>query len=366
MIRTSIYDYFSKIPDPRLNRNKKHNLTDVIVLSILAVICGAESYDSIEEFGKARIDFLRKVLYLPNGIPSHDTINRVFSLIKPDKFEVVFIQWADSLRNKTKLEEVIAIDGKTIRGSKDSFHNKSAIHIVSAWASQNGLVLGQRKVDGKSNEITAIPELLEMINIKGSIVTIDAMGTQKNIAKTIIDNEANYILALKGNQSYMKEDVESLCNRSKPDSENEVVEKGHGRIETRNCQVFNKIELLEDKKRWSELKSVIKITSQREIKNKITTETRLYISSLKNDAVDFNQYIRQHWSVENNLHWTLDMTFREDEQRKRDKYAAQNFAIVRKIALNLLKKENSNKISLRTKRLKAGWNNEFLIKILQI
>ncbi len=366
MIRTSIYDYFSKIPDPRLNRNKKHNLTDVIVLSILAVICGAESYDSIEEFGKARIDFLRKVLYLPNGIPSHDTINRVFSLIKPDKFEVVFIEWVDSLRNKTTLKEVIAIDGKTIRGSKDSFHNKSAIHIVSAWASQNGLVLGQRKVDGKSNEITAIPELLEMINIKGSIVTIDAMGTQKNIAKTIIDNEANYILALKGNQSYMKEDVESLCNRSKPDSENEVVEKGHGRIETRNCQVFNKIELLEDKKKWSKLKSVIKITSQREIKNKITTETRLYISSLKNDAVDFNQYIRQHWSVENNLHWTLDMTFREDEQRKRDKYAAQNFAIVRKIALNLLKKENSNKISLRTKRLKAGWNNEFLIKILQI
>lgn len=366
MIQTSIYDYFSKIPDPRINRNKKHNLTDIIVLSILAVICGAESYDSIEEFGKARIDFLKNVLYLPSGIPSHDTINRVFSLIKPDKFEVVFIQWADSLRDKKDVNEVIALDGKTVRGSKDSFHNKSAIHIVSAWASQNGLVLGQRKVDGKSNEITAIPELLEMINIKGSIVTIDAMGTQKHIAKTIIDNEANYILALKGNQSYMKEDVESLCNRSKPDSENEAIEKGHGRIETRNCKVFNKIELLEDKENWSELKSVIKITSQREIKDKITTEIRLYISSLKCDATEFNQYIRQHWSVENNLHWVLDMTFREDEQRKRDKFAAQNFAIVRKIALNLLKKENSNKLSLRTKRLKAGWNNEFLIKILQI
>lgn len=366
MIRTSIYDYFSKIPDPRINRNKKHNLTDIIVLSVLAVLCGAESYDSIEEFGKARIDFLKKVLYLPNGIPSHDTINRVFSLIKQDKFEAIFIQWVDSLRNKKNIKEVIAIDGKTVRGSKDSFHNKSAIHIVSAWASQNGLALGQRKVDGKSNEITAIPELLKMLDIKGSIITIDAMGTQKNIAQTIIDNGADYILALKGNQSYLKEDVESLCNRMKPDSENEVVEKGHGRIETRNCKVFNKIDLLEDKEKWSEIKSAIKITAQREIKNKITTETRLYISNLNCDAIAFNQYIRQHWSIENNLHWILDMTFREDEQRKRDKNAAQNFAIVRKIALNLLKQEDSKKLSLRTKRLKAGWNNDFLIKILQI
>lgn len=361
MIRTNIYDYFSKIPDPRINRNKKHNLTDIIVLSILAVLCGAESYDSIEEFGKARIGFLKTVLYLPNGIPSHDTINRVFSLIKQSKFETVFIQWVGSLRNKKDIKEVIAIDGKTVRGSKDSFHNKSAIHIVSAWASQNGLVLGQRKVDGKSNEITAIPELLEMIDIKGNIVTIDAMGTQKDIAQTIIDNKANYILALKGNQSYMKEDVESLCNRMKPDSENEVVEKGHGRIETRNCKVYNKIDMLEDKGKWCEMKSAIKITAQREIKNKITTETRLYISSLDCDAIAFNQYIRQHWGIENNLHWILDMTFREDEQRKRDKNAAQNFAIVRKIALNLLKQENSKKLSLRTKRLKAGWNNEFLI-----
>jgi hypothetical protein len=207
MIRSSLYDYFSKLSDPRLNRNKKHNLADIIVLSILAVICGAESWDSIEEFGKARIDFLKKILYLPNGIPSHDTINRVFSLLRHDKFEVVFISWVNSLRDNNIDKEVIAIDGKTIRGSKDSFHEKSAIHIVSAWANSNQLVLGQRKVDGKSNEITAIPELLEMLDIKGSIVTIDAMGTQKNIAKTIIDNQANYILALKGNQTYLKEEA---------------------------------------------------------------------------------------------------------------------------------------------------------------
>lgn len=366
MIHTDIYDYFSMIPDPRINRNKKHNLADIIVLSVLAVLCGAESYDSIEEFGKARIDFLKKILYLPNGIPSHDTINRVFSMIKPGTFETTFIQWVDSLKKNGKIKEVVAIDGKTIRGSKDSFHNKSPIHIVSAWASQSGLVLGQRKVDGKSNEIQAIPELLDMLEIKGCIVTIDAMGTQKKIAQKIIDNKADYILALKENQSYLKQDVESLCKRMKPDYENVEVEKGHGRIETRTCKVYNKINLLEDIEKWPEFKSVIQIIAQREIKGKITIQTRLYISSLNHNAIAFNDHIRKHWGVENSLHWVLDMTFREDEQRKRDKHAAQNFAIIRKIVLNLLKKEDSKKLSLKTKRLKAAWDNDFLIKILQI
>jgi len=366
MIRTSIYDHFSQIPDPRLNRNKKHNLTDIIILSILAVLCGAESYDSIEEFGKARIDFLKQILQLPNGIPSHDTINRVTSMIKPDQFEKVFAQWSDTLKDISTENEVIAIDGKTVRGSKDSFHNKSPIHIVSAWANQNSLVLGQRKVDGKSNEITAIPELLDMLEVKGCIVTIDAMGTQRSIAQKIIDNGADYILALKGNHSYLKQDVESLCKRSKPDYENETVEKGHGRIETRRCEVYNRIDLLEDVDKWSSLKSVIKITAERETRHKHTSETRLYISSLNNNAQECNKYIRQHWGVENNLHWVLDMTFREDEQRKRIKYAAQNFAVIRKIALNLLKQEDSKKLSLKTKRLKAGWDNRFLMKILKI
>jgi predicted transposase YbfD/YdcC len=330
------------------------------------VICGAESWDSIEEFGKARIDFLKKVLSLPNGIPSHDTINRVFSMLKPDKFEAVFINWADTLRDKTIPNDVIAIDGKTVCGSKDSFHKKSPIHIVSAWSNGNQLVLGQRKVDGKSNEITAIPELLQMLDIKGSIITIDAMGTQKHIAATIIDNDANYILALKGNQGYLKEDVESLCKRMKPDSENEVVEKGHGRIETRNCKVFQQIQLLENLQDWKGLQSVVQITSTREIRDKKTTEIRQYICSLLSNATAFNKYIRLHWGVENSLHWTLDMTFREDEQRKREKNSAQNFAVIRKIVLNLLKQENSNKLSLRTKRLKAGWDNNFLLKILAI
>lgn len=366
MIQTSIYDHFSQIPDPRLNRNKKHKLTDIIVLSILAVLCGAESYDSIEEFGKSRVDFLKQILQLPNGIPSHDTINRVISMIQPDQFEKVFAQWAESLRGLSVENEVIAIDGKTIRCSMDSYHNKAPIHLVSAWANQNSLVLGQRKVDGKSNEITAIPELLEKLEIKGCIITIDAMGTQREIAQKIIDNDADYILALKGNHPYLKQDVESLCKRSKPDYENEMAEKGHGRIETRTCEVYNKIDLLEDIEKWPCFESVIKITAQREIKNKRTSETRFYISSLDHNAKEFNKYIRQHWSVENNLHWILDMTFREDEQRKRIKYAAQNFALIRKIALNLLKKEGSKKLSLKTKRLKAGWDNQFLLKILKI
>jgi len=366
MMKTSLYDLFSQLPDPRLNRNKKHNLTDIIVLSILAVICGAESWDSIEEFGKARLDFLKKVLFLPNGIPSHDTINRVFSMLKPDKFEAVFISWTDTLRDKTIPNDVISIDGKTVCGSKDSFHKKSPIHIVSAWSNGNQLVLGQRKVDGKSNEITAIPELLEMLDIKGSIITIDAMGTQKDIAATIINSNANYILALKGNQGYLKEDVQSLCKRMRPDSENEVVEKGHGRIETRNCKVYQQIQLLEDLEEWKGLQSVVQITATREIHDKKTTEIRQYICSFPGNAQDFNKYIRFHWGIENSLHWTLDMTFREDEQRKREKHSAQNFAVIRKIVLNLLKQEDSNKLSLRTKRLKAGWDNNFLLKILKI
>lgn len=365
MTRTKLYDLFSFMPDPRLNRNKKHNLTDILVLSILAVLCGAESWNAIQLFGTTKIDFLKQILALPNGIPSHDTINRVFSLLKPDKFESIFTSWVDTLRDKTLLNDVIAIDGKTVRGSKDSFHEKSPIHIVSAWSNGNQLVLGQCKVDDKSNEITAIPELLEMLDIKGSIVTIDAMGTQRNIAATIIDNQADYILALKGNQTYLKEDVESLCKRMKPDSESEMVEKGHGRIETRNCKVYNQIQLLEDLEKWKGLKSVVQITSQREIREKKTTEIRLYICSFLGDAEAFNKFIRLHWGIENKLHWTLDMTFREDEQRKRDKNAAQNFAVVRKIALNLLKKENST-TSLRSKRLIAGWDNDFLLKLLMI
>jgi len=365
-METSLHQFFNKLPDPRIHRNKKHLLIDIIILSIIAVICGAESWDSIELFGKSKKEFLSKILKLPNGIPSHDTINRVFSLINATKFENLFIEWVISIKDETIKSEVISVDGKTLRRSKDSFHQKSPIHVVSAWANNNQLVLGQKKVNEKSNEITAIPKLLELLDIEGCIITIDAMGTQKDIAKTIIENKADYILALKGNQGYLKEDAENIFNRQKPDSIDEIIEKGHGRIETRKCEVIKQIDFLEDRDKWKNLKSLIKITAQREINDKSTIENRLYISSIDADAKDFNTYIRQHWGVENSLHWTLDVTFREDDQRKRNGKAAENFSLIQKIALNLLKKEDSKNISIKNKRLKAAWDNDFLLEILII
>ena len=365
-MKTSLHHYFDQLPDPRIHRNRKHLLIDIIILSIIAVICGAESWDSIEMFGKSKKDFLSKILKLPNGIPSHDTINRVFSLIREDKFEQLFTQWAQSLKAPGISKEVIAVDGKSIRGSKDSYHDTSAIHLVNAWANSNGLVLGQAKTDEKSTEITAIPELLKILDIEGCIVTIDAMGTQRKIAQTIVDLEADYILAVKENQGYLKEDVESTFLRQQPDSVDETVEKGHGRIETRKCEVINRIDFIDQKEQWAGLKSLARITAQREIRDTKTNEVRLYISSVEADAKEFNSYIRQHWAVENSLHWTLDVTFREDAQRKRNGKAAQNFALVQKIALNLLKKEESKRMSLKNKRLVAAWDDKFLLKILRI
>jgi len=293
-MKTSLHHYFGQLPDPRIQRNKKHLLIDIIVLSIIAVICGAESWDSIEMFGKSKKDFLSKILKLPNGIPSHDTINRVFSLIRADKFEQQFTQWSQSLKDPGISKEVISVDGKTLRGSRDSYHGKLAIHTVNVWANSNGLVLGQVKTDEKSTEVTAIPELLEILDIEGCIVTIDALGTQKKIAEKIIEKKADYILAVKENQGYLREDVESTFLRQQPDSVDETVEKGHGRIETRKCEVINKIDFLDQKEQWAGLRSLARITAQREIRDTKTIEVRLYISSVEAAAKEFNSYIRQH------------------------------------------------------------------------
>ena len=363
-MKSNLYTHFKCLKDPRINRNKQHSLQDILSLVVIGIICGADSWDAIEEFGKAKKEFLSTFLSLPNGIPSHDTINRVFSLIQPKKFELAFISWAKSLKNKEISSEVIAIDGKSIRGSKDSFHGSKAIHLVNAWACSNELVLGQLKVDGKSNEITAIPVLLDLLDIEGCIVTIDAMGTQREIATKIIENKADYILALKGNQGNLEEEVESIFRVQNVEDEAIDIEKNRGRIETRTCQIIRDLKFLDKKENWEGLKSIIKITSIREIGDKKTTETRLYISSLEHSAKEINKYIRSHWAIENSLHWTLDMTFNEDRQRKRDKNAAENFAQAQKIALNLLKIENSTKMSIKTKRLKAAWDNQYLLKLL--
>lgn len=368
-METNLHKFFGQINDPRIDRKRKHLLIDIIILTVIAVISGADSWDSIELFGKSKHDFLKKFLRLPNGIPSHDTINRVISMIRPNKFENVFIQWVESLKCKDfdnkRLKEVIAIDGKTLRGSKDTFHQKKPIHLINAWASINGLVLGQCAVDGKTNEIKAIPELLELLDIEGCIITIDAMGTQKEIAAQIIDNKADYILALKSNQKYLKENVETIFNVQTPDSEHTTLEKGHGRIETRQCQVITDLKFLDESElKWKNLASIIKITSTREINQMKTEETRWYLSSLQVNAEMMNKYIRNHWLVENALHWTLDVTFKEDQQRKRNANAAQNFALIQKMALNMVKSDKANKGSLKSKRLRAGWDEKYLLFLL--
>lgn len=365
-MESSLHKHLKWLVDPRRNGgNKQHLLLDIIILTIIAVLCGADSWDSIALFGKKKKSFLSKILLLPNGIPSHDTINKVISSLDAQHFGRLFIDWVNSIKDDKILKEVVAVDGKTLRGSKDSFHNQSPIHLVNAWANSNELVLGQLKTSDKSNEITAIPLLLTLLDIEETIITIDAMGTQTAIAETIIDKGADYILALKGNQPYLYENVIHQFKVQNIADTDENLDKNRGRIETRTCQVITNLTFLDDiSEQWKNLKSLIKITAKREIKGKITTEHRYYISSLLDSAQNFNTYIRQHWSVENKLHWTLDMTFGEDYQRKRKQKAAQNFALIQKIALNLIKKDTSVKASIKSKRLLAAWDEEFLMKIL--
>lgn len=361
----SLRDTMYKLHDPRVKGRCSHSLADIIVLAVLAVICGAESYDAIEEFGKIHYEKLKKRLRLSNGIPSHDTINRVFQAINFRHFERLFAEWASQLKSANE-ERVIAVDGKAVRGSKDGAKGKSPVHLVHAWSVDNGICIGQYKTDCKSNEITAIPKLLDMLVLDGAIVTIDAMGTQKAIAQKIRDNGADYILALKGNQGTLRQDAELVAKNSRPVGESETVDKGHGRVEIRKCQVYLPDEYIRENHEWTDLRTIVKVTATRYnvLEECETTEIRYYISSLSQDQ-PFGEYIRDHWAVENSLHWVLDMSFGEDRHRKRAGNSAQNFAIVRKFALNILKKDKG-KGSLVTKRLKAGWDTNYLLSLLTI
>ena len=358
-------EYFSSLPDPRIDRTKEHLLEDIIFITIAAVICGAETWNDIENYGISKEIWLKKYLTLPNGIPSHDTFNRVFSALDPDELEKCFLDWIRAVSQLTK-GEVVSIDGKTIRGSRDH-RKKSIVHMVSAWAGKNQLSLGQVKVDNKSNEITAIPKLLKVLFLKGCIVTIDAMGCQTNIAEEIIKKEADYILAVKGNQESLELGINDTIKLEKPVDVNEASDFGHGRIETRKCSVYTDLSHIENPNRWKELKCLVAIEATRI--NKMTghqeSETRLYISSLEPDAEKINQSIREHWGIENSLHWVLDVSFGEDKSRKRDGNSAQNFSIINRMALNMLKNEKSKKRSVKGKRLDAGWDNDYLIKILK-
>jgi predicted transposase YbfD/YdcC len=357
------------VEDPRrtVKGNFRHELTDIILLVISAVICGANDWEEIEMFGENQLPWLTKHGSFANGIPSHDTINRVISSIDPNQFSECFSSWINEIASLSK-GEVVAIDGKRLRGSYDSTARTPAIHMVSAFASGNGLCLGQVSTHEKSNEITAIPELLDNLTLHGCTVTIDAMGCQTAIAEKILERGADYILAVKGNQGSLEQGVKDTVRFNKPIEASTDIDTGHGRIETRTCKVYNLSDHIENMDKWKDINRIIEIEAERIIKStgQTSKETRYYITNKKATAETFNNDIRNHWSIENKLHWVLDVTFGEDASRKRQKFAAQNYNTIVKIALTLLANEKSVKASKKCKRLAAAVNPEFRAKILKL
>jgi len=363
----SIIHHFSTIEDPRVNRQKRHQLQDIFFISICAMICGADNWVAIEEFGLAKEEWFTKLLGLENGIPSHDTFGEVYAAIDADQFSVCFSRWVADLANITE-GEVIAIDGKCLRRSLDKASKKAAIYMVSAWAQQNNLVLGQVKVDDKSNEITAIPKLLSRLDIAGAVITIDAMGCQKKIAEQIKRQGGDYVFSLKGNQGNLHDDVKTFFTSSlSPAAASVSYDGDHGRIETRTIRATDDIAWLQKRHDWKSLQSIIAVTAKREMGDKVTEETRYFISSLDaNDPKRLERVVRAHWSIENNLHWVLDIAFDEDSNRTRKGHSAENLAVIRHIALNLIKSEKKSKVGVKIKRLKAGWDNDYLLRILGV
>jgi predicted transposase YbfD/YdcC len=370
--KTTIEEHFSAIEDPRLDRTKKHQLIDIITITLCAVIGGAETWSDIELFGNCKYDWFKSFLLLPNGIPSHDTFNRVFARLNPKQLEKCFADWVKSINNLLSGEQ-IAIDGKTLRHSYDYNNSQDAIVMVSAWAKNSGLVLAQKKVTKKSNEITAIPELLKVLELSGAIVTLDAMGCQKQIVNQIIEQSADYLITLKKNQGNLYKRVDELFQKvlvsSQPEykySTYSLDNLGHGRIENRHYHVLNNIqEQVDPKQEWSKLNSVVRVQYLRQLKSgKTKKENRYFITSLSKSAQQLADYIRGHWSIENQLHWVLDVEFGEDDSRIRFDNAPENLAVIRHIALNLLKQNKNFKGSIKSKRNRAGWDDNYLREIL--
>ena len=373
----TILEIFEEIPEPRKGNGIRHKLIDVISIGILATLCDFTAYTEMELYAQEKEEWLRTFLELPNGIPSHDTIGDIFAAISSDALHRCFAEWVETIREAIS-GEIVAVDGKTLRRSKDKQKELKPLHVVSAWANQNRLVLGEIATEEKSNEITAIPALLKLLNIKGCIVTIDAMGTQKEIAKTIIKEGGNYVLALKENHRDFYEDVqlyfkEEILPQNKLDLEKDgryakVTEKSHGRYETRECYLSSEIDWLENRKDWEKLRGIGLIISTRQIAGEleISTNMHYFIYSADMSAQSLLHAKRSHWGIENSLHWSLDMLLREDESRVRTGNAAENLNVLRHLALNLVRNETSVKSSMRLKLKRCSLSNDYLLKVLGV
>ena len=381
-----IEKHFGTLKDPRSPYRIEHKLIDILIITICATICpkgrreasalayrfayGANDWEAIAEYGQTKQDWLKTWLELPNGIPSPDTFSRVCARIKPAELQKCFMGWMEAVAQVTE-GELLNLDGKTLRGAKESGNSRSLIHMVSVWSASQHLVLGQTKVSEKSNEITAIPPLLEMLAIRGCLVSIDAMGCQTEIAKTIVEQGADYVLALKGNQSDLHTDVVQLFASARKQNFTNIehqfdstISKGHGRIETRRYWTMRNTEYLLGAQKWSGLKSIGMVESQREMNGKVSIEQRYYILSIDSDVQRFATAVRSHWSIENQLHWILDVGFAEDTAQSCSGYSAENLAVIRHVGINLLSRDKKTKVGVKTKRLKAGWDDNYLKTVL--
>jgi len=362
---------FKELEDPRMDRTKDHSLPDILGIAICAVICGADGWTQIEMFGQSKKKWFGTFLDLPNGIPSHDTFRRVFNMLDPEAFEKCFMAWVDNLAQASQ-GRLIAVDGKTIRRSLDAANGKAAVHMVSAWCDANQMVLGQLATEEKSNEITAIPKLLKLIDISEAVVTIDAMGCQKAIAKTIVAEGGDYVLQLKGNQGGLHDETVELFDKCLRDdclgikyTKTKTVNGGHGRIEQRTIWATEDVSWFSERSKWKNLRSLIRVQCKRTIDGETSSEYHYYISSLPAANPEMLLgYIRGHWSVENRLHWCLDISFADDDRRIRTGYGAENFARLSRIGLNLLKAEKTLRAGIKSKRLNCGWNHNYLLKVL--